>query len=433
VTEAEQGIIGCILVDSECVYKLYDKLKPEMFDDKFCKDCYTEMLAMYDLGIKIATVELSQRLENRTYDVKTINKFLIECVRSCPTSALCDRYARTIMNEYKAMNVKNMIERVSLLPKDIDSTISELIARCEELQENKSVKSKTIAQIVKEQKDHYFKDIERNVVKSGFYKLDECTGGFEGGDVTVIGARPAVGKSAIALQMIEHISSCGKKVGYFNLEMTEPQVFQRMNSRLSSINITRIRRAKNFIGDEKENFEKANEKMSKMNVVVSTGTKSVSEIRNESRHQKFDVIMIDYLQLIKSDRQNANRAAEVGYISKAIKSLAMELNVPIILLSQLNRTSESRETKEPSMTDLRESGDIEQDASIILLLWKLQEDSNSLIGLKCDKNRNGSPNFKEGLSFDGEHVAFTECQEEFKQILRDSKFKTCDENETPFG
>lgn len=432
MNEAEKGVIGCVLVDSECLYEIYDKLKPNMFSDGFCSDCFTEMLAMYDIGIRVTHVELSQRLENMKHDKEDISKFLKECVNDCPTSVYVKNYANTIIDDYRARTVRNLFEHISLLPKDINESIAEIIYRCEELSECKDIRSKSISKIVDEQQDKYFLNIEREYVTTGFSKLDDCLICLEGGDVTVIGARPSVGKSAISLQMIEYICGCGKKVGYFNLEMGEEQVFQRLNSRFSKIGITRIRRAKEFLNDEQERYRKANDKMKSLNLIVSAGSKTVSEIKNESRHQKFDVIVIDYLQLIKADRINANRAAEVGYISKSIKELAMELKVPVILLSQLNRVSERSETKEPTMADLRESGDIEQDASNIILLWKMVDDG-SLIGLKVDKNRQGGL-MKEGLSFVGDTVSFTERGEDFSETLKLAKRTDgfSDAGRTPF-
>lgn len=432
MNEAEKGVIGCVLVDSECLYEIYDKLKPNMFSDGFCSDCFTEMLAMYDIGIRVTHVELSQRLENMKHDKEDISKFLKECVNDCPTSVYVKNYANTIIDNYRARTVRNLFEHISLLPKDINESIAEIIYRCEELSECKDIRSKSISKIVDEQQDKYFLNIEREYVTTGFSKLDDCLICLEGGDVTVIGARPSVGKSAISLQMIEYICGCGKKVGYFNLEMGEEQVFQRLNSRFSKIGITRIRRAKEFLNDEQERYRKANDKMKSLNLIVSAGSKTVSEIKNESRHQKFDVIVIDYLQLIKADRINANRAAEVGYISKSIKELAMELKVPVILLSQLHRVLERSETKEPTMSDLRESGDIEQDASNIILLWKMVDDG-SLIGLKVDKNRQGGL-MKEGLSFVGDTVSFTERGEDFSETLKLAKRTDgfSDAGRTPF-
>ena len=149
-------------------------------------------------------------------------------------------------------------------------------------------------------------------------------------------------------------------------------------------------------------------------ITISTGAKSVSEIRAECRHQRYDVIVIDYLQLIKADRRFGNRASEVGDISKAIKALAMELHVPIIVLSQLNRISEMRETKEPTMAELRESGDVEQDASNIILLWNLDKDGKYK-GWKIEKQRQGT-HLKEVLQFDGDHMRFIERTETIEQI-----------------
>ncbi len=176
--------------------------------------------------------------------------------------------------------------------------------------------------------------------------------------------------------------------------------------------MTRIRRAVKFLGDEEKRFKKANDALAgRSNIVISTGAKTVSEIRAESRHMGFDVIVIDYLQLIRSDTfYRGNRVAEVGAISKAIKALAMELQIPIILLSQLNRASEGRETREPSMSELRESGDIEQDASVIILLWNMSEDDRSKKGCKIEKNRQGETGKME-LRFDGDQMRFRDAGE----------------------
>lgn len=270
-------------------------------------------------------------------------------------------------------------------------------------------------QIVAENKGNYFNEhVGEGLIKTGFYRTDDCLGGLEGGDVTVIGARPGVGKSAIVTQMIGQMAEKDYNIGYYNLEMNESQVYERFVSRMSEIGLTRVRRAKAFLGGEKEAFDKANETLSGYSITISTGAKSVSEIRAECRHQRYDVIVIDYLQLIKADRRFGNRASEVGDISKAIKALAMELHVPIIVLSQLNRISEMRETKEPTMAELRESGDVEQDASNIILLWNLDEDGKYK-GWKIEKQRQGT-HLKEVLQFDGDHMRFIERTETIEQI-----------------
>lgn len=437
---AEHGVIGCVLIDNNSIYDVYNKLKPEMLSSELAQDCYAEMLAMYDRGDNINVLSLSQALESRKLDATDVRSFLTDCISSAPTSVMIKSYADSVIKMWRSRVAKELFNHVSFAPKDIDKTISEVLARFEELQDNKESRSKSLKQIVKENKDNYFNEnVGANLVKTGFYHLDDCLGGLEGGDITIIGARPAVGKSAFVSQMIENMAKKGYRVGYYNLEMNESQVYERFVSRLAELSLTRVRRAKSFLGGEEEAFNKANEEMSDYDVVISTGSKSISEVRAESRHQRFDVIIIDYLQLIKADRRYANRASEVGEISKSIKALASELHVPIILLSQLNRVSEQKETKEPTMAELRESGDIEQDASNIILMWNLSDKNRAFKGLKVEKHRQGE-NLREGLKFDGDHMRFEERQESFEKFLsfvrsmdNGSDFMDADDSENPFG
>ena len=436
---AEQGVIGCVLIDNNSLYDVYNKLKPEMFASEFAQDCYSEMIAMYDRGENVNILSLSQALENRKLDPDDIMACLKDCISSAPTSVMMKSYADSVIKMWRSRKAKELFYHISFAPKDIDNTISEVLARLEELQGNKEVSSKSLKQIVKENRDNYFNEnVGKNVVKTGFYKLDDCLGGLEGGDITIIGARPGVGKSAIVTQIIGQMAKKGYRVGYFNLEMNESQVYERFVSRLAELSLTRVRRAKSFLGGEEEAFNKANEEMAGYDVIISTGSKSVSEVKAESRHQRFDVIIIDYLQLIKADRKYANRASEVGDISKSIKGLASELHVPIIILSQLNRVSEHNETKEPTMAELRESGDIEQDASNIILMWNVSDKNRSFKGLKVEKQRQGET-MKEGLQFDGEHMSFRERQESFDKFISFVKsmdkgdgFQSVGDDESPF-
>lgn len=440
MTEVERGVIGCVLIDSNSLYDVYNELKPEMFVSEFCQDCYAEMLAMYDTGQAINIAALSQRLENHKWDMEYISQSLKDCAVSAPTSVMIKSYADVVIKIWRSRMAKELFRRVSLKPGDIDNTIAEVLSRFEELQGNIEVRSRSLKQIVEESRGNYFNEhVGENLVKTGFYKLDDCLGGLEGGDVTVIGARPGIGKSAFVTQIIGNMAKNGYRVGYFNLEMNESQVYERFVSRLAGLSLTRVRRAKSFLGGEEEAFNKANEEMSGYDVIISTGSKSIGEIKAESRHQRFDVIIIDYLQLIKADRYYASRASEVGDISKGTKALASELKVPVIILSQLNRVSEAKETKEPTMAELRESGDIEQDASNIILMWNVSEKSRAYKGLKVEKQRQGET-MREGLKFDGDHMRFEERQESFDKFLafvknmdKGSEFTEVDGSETPFG
>ena len=411
--ESEKGIIGCILLDSDCLNEIYRDLPIEAFTNEFIRDCYETMLAMFDNGQHIDLISLAGRLENEHLDKSTILQNLNECVQATTSSVAVGSFAKELIAEHKARKLKRLVEGISLIPNDIDYTIGRLITNLEGMVENRSDDTQHIRDIVKELSGNYFCERETSGVRTGFYKLDDALGDLEGGDITIIAARPSVGKSALTAQIAENLCKKGKRVGFFNLEMRKSQVYERLVSRMAKLSMNRIRRAKAFLGGEKEAFDKGNEELMKFDLVLSTGSKSVRDIKSNCRHMKYDVIIIDYLQLIKADKSFSSRASEVGDVSRAIKGMAMELGVHVILLSQLSRAVEQRDEKEPQLSDLRESGDIEQDASNVIFIWNLSDDKRCK-GMSVAKNRQGELT-KIGLEFDGEHMEFRERQEEFYQ------------------
>ena len=426
---AEQNIIGSLLMDSECIDKICNILEPQMFENELMGAIYREYLKGYENRYEVNLVTLVEKLKSDLLPEDIITEFVKECVYQTTTSAMVVSYANVVLREYKRKLADGILSRVKLSSSEIDTQIGELLTELQALQDNRNVDSKSLSDITEEYKDDYFKenDIPKNYL--GFDKLDDIIGGLEGGDVIVIGARPAVGKSALATQITSNLAKLGKRVGFYNLEMKNKQMYERFVVNESGLSLTRLKRAKAFLGDEEERFDKANEVLSKTeNIIITTGSKSASEIRAESRHMNYDVIIIDYLQLLKADTSyKGNRYAEVGAISKAIKGLAMELNIPIILLSQLNRRSEGTDTKEPTMSELRESGDIEQDASVIVLLWNISEDKIRK-GCKVEKNRQGNTG-KIVMRFNGDTMRFEETDETIKEA---GEWKNL-EDECPFG
>ena len=410
---AEKTVIGCLLMDNKELHQIYDLLKPDMFQDPVLKEIYREILKLYDIGQPANLVTVTQAVESESYTREYITQVLRDCALLPYTSTELKSYAESVVRDYKAEVFRNILTRTQVTAAGVEYQIADTIQELEALKRSEKNKSKKLTAIVSEYQDQYFQEQKEEKLYTGFSKLDEITGGLEGGDVIVIGARPGVGKSAFTSQIILEMAKAGKRIGFYNLEMSEKQVYERLLSNQSGIRLNRIRRAIQFLGDEKERFERANKTLGKMDILISSGTKSVSEIRNECRHQELDCIIIDYLQLVRADTRYQSRASEVGAISKAIKALAMELNVPIIALSQLNRTSEMRETKEPTMGELREAGDIEQDASIIILLWNLDNEDKNRKGLKVDKNRQGELG-KIVYRFDGNEMRFQETEEELK-------------------
>lgn len=418
---AEQNVIGSLLLDKNCMDEIYNILSADMFTSELLGRIYLEFQRGYDNHYDVNPAVLVQKLTSDNFPDNLVMEEIKNCAIHTATSATVRSYASVVVNDYKARRLDVILGAIKVSPNDVNSQIGRIIASLEALQDSKSATSKTLPEIVRENKDKYFKDNEMAKNYIGFPKLDDLLGGLEGGDVVVIGARPAVGKSAFVTQITSYFAECGKKVGFYNLEMKEKQVYERFVVSQSGIGLTRLRRAKKFLGDEKERFDRANEVLERRDsIVITTGSKSVSEIRAESRHMGYDVIIIDYLQLLKPEREyRGNRYAEVGAISKATKALAMELNIPVIELSQLNRVSEMKETKEPTMAELREAGDIEQDASVIMLLWNITEDKVKK-GCKIEKQRQGQTG-SVVLKFNGDLMQFEETDETIKEAQQWAK------------
>ena len=420
---AEQNVIGSLLLDPESIGKIQG-LEPDMFGSELYGRMYLEFLRGYENGYQVNAVVLSAKIADFPADM--VQKEIRTCLEKTLTSVEVGSYADIVIREYRAAQLDRILQSVKPDPENVDEQAGELINDLEALLDGRESQAKTLAEITRENKDKYFRDNEAQRLYIGFPKLDDLLGGLEGGDMIVIGARPGVGKSAFVTQVTTALARSGKRVGFYNLEMQEKQVYERFVVAESGIGLTRLRRAVRFLGDEEERFRRANEVLEKEDrIIITTGSKAMSEIRNESRHMGYDVIIIDYLQLLRADKTyRGNRYAEVGAISRAIKSLAMELNIPIIALSQLNRVSESREGKEPTMAELREAGDIEQDASVILLMWNMSKDS-SRKGVKVEKQRQGRTG-KIVLRFNGDLMRFEETDETPRDDWQE------DEEENPF-
>ena len=428
---AEKNVIGSLLIDKDCISTVYNILEPQMFTNELLGKIYHEYQRAFDRGYELTLPAIEQNLRSDAYPSEVIMTVLRECLAETFTSSEVRQNALVVQNDYKAQKFNLILNSIKVSPNNLKSQIGALQKELEALLDSREVSSKSLSQITLENKDKYFKEREIKPLYIGFDKLDELLGGLEGGDMIVIGARPAVGKSALVTQITSNLAKQGKRIGFYNLEMQNKQVYERFVVSESGIGLTRLRRAIRFLGDEEQRFNDANKPLEKAEniVITSAGSRTVGEIKAESKHMDYDIIIIDYLQLLKADTTyRGNRAAEVGEISRAIKSLAMELNIPIIALSQLNRASEGRETKEPTMAELREAGNIEQDASVIMLMWNLDENDRTKKGLKIDKNRQGECG-KIVMKFNGDTMKFEETNENcneasnWKKVERENPFE----------
>lgn len=239
-------------------------------------------------------------------------------------------------------------------------------------------------------------DIEKNLNKkqdyslyTGFYDLDSLTDGLHEGELTVVGARPGVGKTTFSLQIAEKIARKGKAVAYVSLEMSSNQLIQKILSRKARVNSRKIRNGE-LTDEEIDKIACASQDIGDMNFTIITKASSIQQIEIEARRlknkNKLDLLIIDYLQLVRNAGRFNSREQEVADISRTLKLLSLEMEIPIIALCQLNRNASKNE---PTLADIRESGAIEQDADNVIFLYQLNPDNN-LVTVDLQKQRAGN-------------------------------------------
>lgn len=405
---AEKTLIGYLITDNQRISDVANVLTKEMFTVLIYGDIFQVMIENFSEKIDCNIVSLHPILLEKGYDEEAVNVSLFSAVKDLDFSISFKSCIESVRDAYKAKVLGDRFGRKMQGTNEVNDAIKSMIVELEDLLGDNKQEIVSVADMVERNKDKYFKPgVDKQKVFFGIKKIDEYVGGVEGGDVVVLAARPAVGKSAMALQIIEYNALNGKKVCYINLEMQEKQIYERMLAKASQIDMLRIRNAVAFLNDEEEKFRSGNEKLKAFeNIHVRNGSARVSDVRSCVKNGNYDLVVIDYLQLIKPDKgRGSNRYAEVGDISRGIKAIAMDYDVPIIALSQLNRASEGKEDKEPTMSELRESGDIEQDASVIIMLWNSNNDDKSQKRIKVDKARQGRLG-SEDLTFNGSSMTF---------------------------
>ena len=404
--EAEEALVSCLISDPESVENVYGMLSPEMFESSILGKMFYEYRKAFDEKKKLTMIELHQIMANDFKDYEISDAFG-RCVKADAFPFQIRNFAEVIVKHYKASCISAMLSRTEINEADVDKQIEKMIRELQLLQDGENSDAQTVAEITGRFKDKFGKEKEKPLVEFYISDIDEMVGGLAGGDVCICAARPAVGKSAFAAQLAETMANKGMKVGYYNLEMTSENMYLRFCAAKSGIDIPRIRRALKFNEDEQQRYDKANEELLKQtNLYISSGAKRVSEIRADQRKMKFDVLFVDYLQLVISDNTyQGNRQAEVSDVSRQFKAIAIDFDIPVILLAQLNRVSESKQGREPAMSELRESGSLEQDASVVVLMWNKDENDNTRKGLKIAKSRNGKTG-RCDMVFDGSRLSF---------------------------
>ena len=432
--EAEQSVLGALLIDRDAVIEVAEFLRPDDFYRPAHGQVYAAVLDLYERREPIDVVTVSETLERQGLLEQTGGAaYLASLMNLTPTAVNAVHYGRIVERKAVLRNLIGAAGRIAGIGYDEGPDISEAIDRAE--QELFAVSQKRVAAGFSPLRQLLYAAYDRldylhahkgevSGVRTGFRDLDTLTTGLQKSDLVILAARPSIGKTSLALNVAEHAAVTeGKTVGLFSLEMSKEQLVLRLLSSVSRIDSQRLRTG--FL--EEMDFTRLAPAMNALAeapvFIDDTPNISTMELRTKARRLQaesgLDLLIVDYLQLMQATfvSRDANRVQEVSEISRGLKALARELEVPVLALSQLSRQAEMRESKEPRLSDLRESGSIEQDADLVLFLWRERERNaeeadadGEVVNLKLAKHRNG-PTGEIKLWFQRSQTRFTSFAE----------------------
>ena len=428
--EAEQAVLGAIFLEPSSLTVASEILIPEDFYRASHQKIYNAMLKLNDDGKVVDLVTVTEELAAAKLIEDTGGvSYLSELAQSVPTAANIEYYARIV--EEKSL-LRRLIRTATEIASDGYSREDEVEALLSEAEKN----ILAVAQRKNAGSFHNIKDVlvrtydnieemhnrvgDVTGIPTGFAELDRMTAGFQRNDLIIVGARPSVGKTAFALNIAANVATkTDEKVAIFSLEMGAEQLVMRMLCSEGNIDAQRLRTG-SLTDDDWGKLTMAMGALSNAGIFIDdTPGVRISDIRSKCRRLKQEhglgMILIDYLQLILgSGRSGENRQQEVSEISRSLKQLARELKVPVIALSQLSRGVEQRQDKRPMMSDIRESGSIEQDADIVAFLYRddyydKESENKNIIEIIIAKQRNG-PTGTVSLAFVKEYNKFVNLE-----------------------
>lgn len=382
--EAEQSMLGALMLDKDAITKIADLVSPKDFYKSAHKKIYDASLSLYEKTDPIDLLSLSTILEDRgQIDEIGGASYLASLVNMVPSASNITYYAKIVQKKAVLRRLIHAAAEISEMgyneAEDVEKTLDEAEQTLFSISQ-KSLKQEftpinTILGAAFDRLDELHKNKgEMRGVPTGFVDLDKLLSGLQKSDLIILAARPSVGKTSLALDIARQSASQYKvPVGIFSLEMSSDQLVDRMIAAESNIDLWRLR-----TGNLKDNdFEKINETMGKLSeapiFIDDASSANIMEMRTMARRLQAEhdlgLIIIDYLQLMEG-RNSENRTQEISEISRGLKNLAKELNIPILALSQLSRAIESRPDQRPKLSDLRESGSIEQDADVVMFIYR---------------------------------------------------------------
>jgi replicative DNA helicase len=407
--EAEEAVLGSLLIDPDAVLKVASFLE----DDDFYRErngwVYRAILDLHERREPADFVTLCDELERRNILQEVGGAaYITQLINNVPSAAYVEHYGHIVERTATLRRLIHAAGQIAALAYEEAQDVDEVVDRAEQIVFNVAEKRVRrdlvpVRQVMHDVVDRidYLHRHQGQIlgVPSGFTQLDRLLGGFQKSDLIIVAARPAVGKTSLSLNFALNAARKFRKVvAYFSLEMSAEQLVQRLLSTETGIDQQKLRKGEIEDHDWDMLMAAAGELSGTMLYIDDTPAMSALELRTKARRLQaehgLDLIVVDYLQLMRGDNRSENRVQEISYISRALKGLARELECPVIALSQLSRAVESRTDHKPMLSDLRESGSIEQDSDIVMFIYredlhKENSDKKNIADIIVAKHRNG--------------------------------------------
>lgn len=417
--EAEESVLGAMLLDKDAVIAVAEFLRPEDFYDERLKEIYQACLDLYEDREPIDVLTVTERLKKRKL-LKLVgsSSFLGDLANKVPTAAHVEHYGRIVKDTATKRSLMSAATRLVDVSFDEGLNASEVLDKAEG--EIFALSQRNLSKAFVSVKDTLAESFDRldelhkqgegiRGVATGFADLDDALAGMQKSNLLILAARPSVGKTSLGLNIAEHVALKNKRpVGFFALEMSREEMVDRLLISQADIDAWRLKTGKL----SEDDFTKLSNAMGELAeaplYIDDTPALSILEMRTKARRLQvehgLDLLIVDYLQLARS-RNLENRVQEVSEISQGLKNLARELKIPVLALSQLSRAVETRGGNKPQLSDLRDSGSIEQDADVVMFLWREDPDNPENMMLDIAKHRNG-PLRSVPLHFKGDRIKF---------------------------
>ncbi len=428
--EAEMSVLGSLMLDSKAINIIIDQLNPEDFYHQKHQTIYQAMTELYNRTEPIDVLSISTRLkEKKLLNDIGDNSYLTELVNCVPTASNVKHYADIVRKKAVLRNLIESSEQISQLgyneKEDIDEVLDEAEQKIFKIARY-SVKQKflNIKQALEEAWERFDRlhksKGELRGIPTGFPELDNLIAGFQKSDLIILASRPSMGKTSLALDMARNIA-CRHNipVGIFSLEMAGQQLVDRLIAAEAHVDSWKLRTGRLSTDDEFSRIRDALDTLSKAPIFIDDeSSNNILQMRAKARRLQAEhglgLLIVDYIQLMVPRQRFESAVAQMTEISRSLKGLARELEVPVLAISQLSRAVESRQDKRPKLHDLRDSGSIEQDADLVAFIYREDRYNESserknIAELLIEKHRNG-PLGKIELYFNPEKVSFSSIE-----------------------